>query len=319
MPVQVAFGLIILFFIGYGVLTFFIPIPLWVASMLSNSTVGIFTMIGMRFRGIDPAKIVLPYIRARKAGIMGITVNDLQAHYLSKGNIEKVIYALIAAQKADINLDFNKAAGIDLAGRDVFEAVKTSINPKVIKTKLIGNMAKDGIQVFVLCRVTVKANIDKLIGGADEKTILARVGEGIVTAIGAAESHKDILENPDHISKKILEKGLDNNTAYTILSIDIADVDVGKNVGAQNLAAQAEADKNIAQAKAEEKKSFALAREQEMIALQHEMKAKVVEAEAKVPEAISVALKTKKLSIMDYYKLKNIQADTLMRDSISKK
>ena len=287
----------------------FVPIGLWVSSLAANVQVSIFNLIGMRLRRVVPSKIVIPLIKSTKAG-MGLTVNQLEAHYLAGGNVDNVVNALIAAHRADIDLQFAKAAAIDLAGRDVLEAVKMSVNPKVIETPNVSAVAKDGIELLVKARVTVRANLERLVGGAGEATILARVGEGIVTTVGSSYSHKIVLENPDAISKTVLDKGLDAGTAFEILSIDIADVDVGRNIGAQLQTLQAEADKNIAQAKAEERRAMAVAKEQEM-------RAAVVEAEAEVPRAMAYALREGKLGIMDYYDMQNVIADTSMRSSIS--
>jgi uncharacterized protein YqfA (UPF0365 family) len=294
----------------------FIPLGLWISALAAGVNIGIFTLIGMRLRRVTPAKIVNPMIKASKAGLQ-VSVDKLEAHYLAGGNVDNVVNALIAAQRANIPLVFEKAAAIDLAGRDVLQAVKMSVNPKVIETPVIAAVAKDGIEVKARARVTVRANIDRLVGGAGEDTIIARVGEGIVTTVGSASSHKAVLENPDSISKTVLEKGLDSGTAFEILSIDIADVDVGRNIGAYLMTDQAEADKKIAQAKAEERRAMAIAKEQEMIASVQEMRAKVVEAEAEVPKAMADALRTGKLGVMDYYNLQNVKADTQMRDSIS--
>jgi uncharacterized protein YqfA (UPF0365 family) len=287
----------------------FIPIGLWISSLAANVQVSIFNLIGMRLRRVVPSKIVIPLIKSTKAG-MGLTVNQLEAHYLAGGNVDNVVNALIAAHRADIDLQFEKAAAIDLAGRDVLEAVKMSVNPKVIETPNVSAVAKDGIELLVKARVTVRANLERLVGGAGEATILARVGEGIVTTVGSSTSHKIVLENPDAISKTVLSKGLDAGTAFEILSIDIADVDVGRNIGAQLQTLQAEADKNIAQAKAEERRAMAVAKE-------HEMRAAVVEAESEVPKAMAYALREGKLGIMDYYDMQNVIADTSMRSSIS--
>ncbi len=294
--------LIVLFFT-------FVPVGLWISCLASNVKVSIFNLIGMRLRRVQPAKIVMPLIKATKAGLpMG--VNQLEAHYLAGGNVNSVVDALIAAERAGIELPFEKAAAIDLAGRDVFDAVKMSVNPKVIETPNVSAVAKDGIELLVKARVTVRADLERLVGGAGEATVLARIGEGIVTTVGSADSHKEVLENPDGISKRVLGKGLDSGTAFEILSIDIADVDVGRNIGAQLQSLQAEADKNIAQAKAEERRAMAIAREQEM-------RAYVVEAEAEVPKALAYALREGKMGVMDYYDLQNLQADTRMRDKIS--
>ncbi len=309
--------IVIVVFIFLAIFLTFIPVGLWISAFAAGVRVGIFTLIGMRLRRVSPAKIILPLIKASKAGL-DLNVNQLEAHYLAGGNVDKVVNALIAAHRADMNLQFVRAAAIDLAGRDVLEAVKMSVNPKVIETPNISAVAKDGIELLVKARVTVRTNLDRLIGGAGEATIIARVGEGIVTTVGSSQSHKDVLENPDSISRTVLSKGLDAGTAYEILSIDIADVDVGRNIGAQLLTLQAEADKNIAQAKAEERRAMAVAKEQEMKALVQEMRAKVVESEAEVPKAMASALNSGKLGVMDYYNMQNMIADTQMRDSISK-
>jgi len=309
--------IVIIVFIFLAIFFTFIPVGLWISAFAAGVRVGIFTLVGMRLRRVSPAKIILPLIKASKAGL-DINVNQLEAHYLAGGNVDKVVNALIAAHRAEMNLQFVRAAAIDLAGRDVLEAVKMSVNPKVIETPNISAVAKDGIELLVKARVTVRTNLDRLIGGAGEATIIARVGEGIVTTVGSSKSHKDVLENPDSISRTVLSKGLDAGTAYEILSIDIADVDVGRNIGAQLLTLQAEADKNIAQAKAEERRAMAVAKEQEMKALVQEMRAKVVESEAEVPKAMANALSNGKLGVMDYYSMQNMIADTQMRDSISK-
>ena len=295
----------------------FVPVGLWISALAAGVKVGLFNLVGMRLRRVPPHKIVMPLIKAVKAGIE-MDTSQLEAHFLAGGNVDRVIDALIAAERAGIELNFSRAAAIDLAGRDVKEAVMVSVTPKVIETPVIAAMAKNGIQVKATARVTVRANIDRLVGGAGEETIIARVGEGIVSTVGSAENHKDVLENPDNISKTVLRKGLDAGTAFEILSIDIADVDVGRNIGAELQIDQAEADKNIAQAKAEERRAMAVALEQEMRAKVQEMKAKVVEAEAEVPEAMAYALREGKLGVMDYYNLKNITADTAMRDNIAK-
>jgi uncharacterized protein YqfA (UPF0365 family) len=294
----------------------FIPIGLWISAIASNVKIGIGTLIGMRLRKVRPVKIINPLIKATKAGI-NVTVDKLEAHYLAGGNVDSVVNALIAAERANIPLKFEKATAIDLAGRDVFEAVQMSVKPKVIQTPNIAAIAKDGIELNAKARVTVKADIDRLVGGAGEETVIARVGEGIVTTVGSALNHKEVLENPDSISKTVLGKGLDAGTAFEILSIDIADVDVGRNVGAKLQIDQAEADKKIAQAKAEVRRAMAVAKEQEMIAAVQEMKAKVVEAEAEVPKALAQALREGNIAAMDYYNMKNVIADTDMRDSIS--
>ncbi|MFW5972101.1 MAG: flotillin-like protein FloA [Bacillota bacterium] len=295
---------------------YFIPVGLWISALAAGVKIGIFNLIGMRLRRVPPAIIVSPMIKSHKAGII-IKSDQLEAHYLAGGNVDRVVDALIAAQRAEIDLSFERAAAIDLAGRDVLEAVQMSVNPKVIQTPVVAAVAMNGIQVMATARVTVRANIERLVGGAGEETILARVGEGIVTTVGSAETHKKVLENPDSISKTVLGKGLDSGTAFEILSIDIADVDVGKNIGAQLQTDQAEADKEIAQAKAEERRAMAVAEEQEMRARVQEMRAKVVESEAEVPKAMAEALRSGKMGVMDYMNLKNIQADTDMRSNIS--
>lgn len=303
----VTIGLIALFFIFFFS---FVPVGLWISAIAANVKISIFNLIGMRLRRVIPSKIVIPLIKSTKAGIE-LNVNQLEAHYLAGGNVDKVVDALIASHRADIKLSFEQAAAIDLAGRDVLEAVKTSVNPKVIETPNVSAVAKNGIELLVKARVTLRTNLDRLVGGAGEATILARVGEGIVTTVGGSESHKEVLEYPDKISKTVLGKGLDAGTAFEILSIDIADVDVGRNIGAQLQTLQAEADKNIAQAKAEERRAMAVAREQEM-------RAAVVEAEADVPRAMASALREGKLGVMDYYNMQNLMSDTQMRNSISK-
>jgi len=295
---------------------YFIPIGLWISAVAAGVNIRFFDLIGMRLRRVVPSSIVSPMIKSHKAGLK-LGSNKLEAHYLAGGNVDRVVDALIAAARAEIDLSFERCAAIDLAGRDVLEAVKMSVNPKVIKTPIVTAVAKDGIQVMATARVTVRANIDRLVGGAGEETILARVGEGVVTTAGSSETHKDVLENPDSISKMVLEKGLDSGTAYEILSIDIADVDLGENVGAELQADQAEADKEIAQARAEERRAMAVAEEQEMKAKVQEMQAKVVEAEAEVPKAMADALRAGNMGVMDYLNIKNIEADTDMRDSIS--
>lgn len=314
MPFQIIIGVVI--FIAIILFLNMFPIGLWITAMFSGVKVSIMTLIGMRFRRVRPSRIVNPMIKATKAGL-SLSIDKLEAHYLAGGNVNTVIDALIAAQRANIHLEFEQAAAIDLAGRDVLEAVQVSVNPKVIETPIISAVAKDGIEVKVKARVTVRANIERLVGGAGEETIIARVGEGVVTTVGSSVSHKEVLENPDKISKTVLEKGLDSGTAFEILSIDIADVDVGRNIGAQLQTDQAEADKKIAQAKAEERRAMAIAQEQEMKARVVEMKAKVVESESKVPLAIADAFVNGKLGVMDYYNMKNIMADTSMRESIS--
>ncbi len=288
-----------------------------ISAWAAGVRIGIFTLVGMRFRRVPPALIVNSLIKADKAGI-NVSTNQLEAHYLAGGNVDRVVNALIAAARANIPLPFERAAAIDLAGRNVLEAVQMSVNPRVIETPTVSAMAKNGIEVRAKARVTVRANIDRLVGGAGEETVIARVGEGIVTTVGSSETHKAVLENPDLISRTVLNKGLDAGTAFEILSIDIADVDVGRNIGAQLQTDQAEADKRIAQAKAEERRALAVAREQEMKAMTQEMRAKVVEAEAEVPQAMAQALREGKLGVMDYYQLQNILADTGMREAIAK-
>ncbi|UCD32597.1 MAG: flotillin-like protein FloA [Desulfobacterales bacterium] len=311
---------IILIIIGVAllILWFFVgtAISLWIQALVSGARVSLFAIVFMRFRKVPPKMIVNGKIMAVKAGL-DISTNDLESHYLAGGDVMRVVQALIAADKANIDLKFKRSAAIDLAGRNVLEAVQMSVNPKVIETPMVAAMAKDGIQMKAISRVTVRANIDRLVGGAGEETVLARVGEGIVTTIGSADTHKLVLENPDMISKRVLEKGLDAGTAYEILSIDIADVDVGKNIGAELETDRAEADKKIAQAKAEERRAMAKAAEQEMIARVQEMRAKVVEAEAKIPLAMAEAFLKGNLGVMDYYRMKNIMADTQMRDKIA--
>ncbi|MCU0614422.1 MAG: flotillin-like protein FloA [Desulfobacterales bacterium] len=299
------------------VMFFFVAssLSLWVQALVSGAKVGLFNIVFMKFRKVPPKLIVKAKIMAVKAGIE-ITTDELESHFLAGGDVMRVVQALIAADKANIDLKFKRAAAIDLAGRNVLEAVQMSVNPRVIETPLVAAMAKDGIQLKAISRVTVRANIDRLVGGAGEETVLARVGEGIVTTIGSAETHKQVLENPDSISKRVLEKGLDAGTAFEILSIDIADVDVGKNIGAELETDRAEADKKIAQAKAEERRAMAFAVEQEMKARVESMRAKVVEAEAQIPLAIADAFSKGNLGIMDYYRMKNIMADTQMRDKI---
>ena len=294
----------------------YVPLGLWINAKASGAGVRIFSLVGMRFRRISPQKIVNAYIKARKAGL-DVTTDMLETHYLAGGNVERVINALISAKQASITLSFTTACAIDLAGRNVLEAVQMSVNPKVIETPVVAAIAKDGIELRAKARVTVRANIERLIGGAGEETIIARVGEGIVTTVGSAQTHKEVLENPDRISQTVLAKGLDAGTAYEILSIDIADVDVGRNVGAQLQMDQAEADRRIAQAKAEERRAMAVAKEQEMIAAVQEMRAKVVQAEAEVPMAMAAALREGKLGVMDYYQMQNVISDTRMRESIA--
>ncbi len=294
-----------------------VPLGLWISAYAAGVRVGLLTLVGMRLRRVIPARIVAPLIKATKAGLE-LSASSLEGHYLAGGDVDRVVDALIAAQRANINLPFERAAAIDLAGRKVLDAVQMSVNPKVIETPVVAAMAKDGIEVKAKAKVTVRANIDRLVGGAGEETIIARVGEGIVTTIGSADRHKSVLENPDTISQTVLNKGLDAGTAFEILSIDIADMDVGKNIGAELQTDQAEADKRIAQAKAEERRAMAVAHEQEMRASVQEKRAKVVESEAQVPLALAQALKEGKIGAMDYYNLKNLLADTEMRESISK-
>ena len=309
--------LIVIVILAVSIFLHFVPLGLWVSAISANVSVSIMSLIGMRLRRVPPSRIVLPLIKANKAGL-DVSVNQLEAHYLAGGNVDKVVDALIASHRAQIALPFERAAAIDLAGRDVLDAVQMSVNPKVIETPVVSAVAKNGIELKIKARVTVRANIDRLVGGAGEPTIIARVGEGIVTTVGSAESHTAVLESPDEISKTVLGKGLDAGTAFEILSIDIADVDVGRNIGAELLTDQAEADKRIAQAKAEERRAMAVAKEQEMKAYTQEMEAKVVEAQSDVPHAIAEAFRSGNLGVMDYYNLKNIQADTDMRDTISK-
>lgn len=293
--------LVVLFFV-------FVPVGLWISAIASGVKISILDLIGMRLRRVAPARIVLSLIKATKAGLV-IKVNQLEAHYLAGGNVDKVVNALIAAERAGIELTFEQASAIDLAGRDVFEAVRMSVTPKVIETTLISAVAKDGIELLVKARVTVRTNIERLIGGAGEDTILARIGEGIVTTVGSSQTHSEVLENPDDISKLILGKGLDSGTAYEIISIDIADIDIGRNVGANLKSLQAEADNKIAQARAEERRAMA-------VALEQEMRAEVVKAEAEIPRAMAEALRSGSLGVMDYYKMQNVQADTKMKNDI---
>jgi len=304
-----SFGLLVVVVAALIFILFLVPIPLWIAAWASGAYVGLFTLIGMRLRRVPPSTIVTARISAVKAGL-DISINDLEAHFLAGGNVVRVVNAMISADKANIPLTFKRAAAIDLAGRNVLEAVQMSVLPKVIETPKIGAVAKDGIKLMAISKVTVRTNIDRLVGGAGEETIIARVGEGMVSTIGSALSHKNVLENPDHISKHILSKGLDAGTAYEILSIDIADVDVGENIGAKLQIDQANADKQIAQAKAEERRAMA-------VALEQEMRARVVEAEAEVPRAMAEAFRQGNLGVMDYYRMKNLQADTSMREEIA--
>jgi uncharacterized protein YqfA (UPF0365 family) len=300
-----------------AILFTFVPVMLWISALAAGVKVSIFTLIGMRLRRVIPSRVINPLIKAHKAGI-NVTTNQLESHYLAGGNVDRVVNALIAAHRANIELMFERCAAIDLAGRDVLEAVQMSVNPKVIETPFIAGMAMNGIEVKAKARITVRANIDRLVGGAGEETIIARVGEGVISTIGSSEHHTKVLENPDMISQTVLAKGLDSGTAFEILSIDIADVDIGKNIGAHLQMEQADADKNIAQAKAEERRAMAVAKEQEMKARVEEMRAKVVEAEAEVPLAMAEALKGGNLGVMDYMNIQNITADTDMRDSIGK-
>jgi len=309
-------ALVVLGFIFLTIFFRFIPIGLWITALASGVRVSFLTLFGMRFRKVNPSAIVNPLINVYKAGL-SVPINALEAHYLAGGNVERVVRALISADKAGIPLDLKQATAIDLAGRDVFEAVQVSVNPKVITTPKVAAMARDGIQLLALARVTVRANINRLVGGAGEETILARVGEGIVSTIGSAQSHKAVLENPDMISKTVLAKGLDAGTAFEILSIDIADVDVGKNIGAELQTDQAEADKRIAQAKAEERRALAVAMEQEFKAELQRERAKLVAAEAQIPLAISEAFRAGHLGVMDYQKYRNVEADTQMRRAIA--
>jgi uncharacterized protein YqfA (UPF0365 family) len=310
-------GLVVIGVILLGVLFTFVPITLWISALAAGVKISIFTLIGMRLRRVSPNRIINPLIKAHKAGL-GVTINQLESHYLAGGNVDRAVNALIAAERANIELSFERCAAIDLAGRDVLEAVQMSVNPKVIETPFIAGVAMDGIEVKAKARITVRANIERLVGGAGEETIIARVGEGIVSTIGSSSNHKKVLENPDMISQTVLNKGLDSGTAFEILSIDIADVDIGKNIGAILQTDQAEADKKIAQAKAEERRAMAVALEQEMNAKTQEMRAKVVEAEATVPLAMAEALRNGKIGVMDYMNFENINADTGMRDSIGK-
>ncbi|MEM7350784.1 MAG: flotillin-like protein FloA [Acidobacteriota bacterium] len=314
MEYQFGFFLLVVAFVMF--VLYMVPVRLWISAAASGAYISLVSLIGMRFRRIPPKVIVEPRISAFRAGLQ-IKSDDLESHYLAGGDVNKVVLALISADKAGIALSFQRASAIDLAGRDVLEAVKMSVNPKVINTPVVAAVAKDGIQVKALSRVTVRANIDRLVGGAGEETILARVGEGIVTTIGSSETHKNVLENPDSISKTVLEKGLDSGTAFEILSIDIADVDVGENIGAKLQTDQAEADKRVAQARAEGRRAMAVAAEQEMTAKAQEMRAKLIEAEAEVPLAMADAFRQGNMGIMDYYRMRNVQADTDMRESIS--
>ena len=308
---------IVIAIVGLIIVLWFFPVALWFQALLSGVYVSLIQLVLMRWRGVNPRTIVMALITGTKAGLT-LKANELEAHYLARGNVTKVVMALISANKANIPLDFKMASAIDLAGRDVLEAVQMSVNPKVINTPPVTAVAKAGTQLIAKARVTVRANIKQLVGGAGEETVLARVGEGIVSSIGSSDSHKSVLENPDSISKLVLSKGLDAGTAYEILSIDIADIDVGKNIGAVLQMDQADADKNIAQARAEERRAMAVAQEQEMKAKAQEARARVIEAEAQVPLAMAEAFRSGNLGIMDYYRMKNIQADTEMRENIAK-
>lgn len=296
---------------------YYVPFFLWISARVSGVRISLMQLFLMRIRKVPASVIVRALIEAHKAGLNDVTRDDLEAHYLAGGNVEKVVHALVSASKANIDLGFKMATAIDLAGRDVFQAVQMSVNPKVIETPHVTAVAKDGIQLIAIARVTVRANIRQLVGGAGEDTVLARVGEGIVSSIGSSESHKQVLENPDNISKLVLRKGLDSGTAFEILSIDIADIDIGKNIGAALQIDQAQADKSIAQAKAEERRAMAIALEQEMRAKAQEARAKVIEAEAELPRAMAQAFLTGNLGIMDYYRMKNIESDTNMRQNIA--
>ncbi|WP_094602897.1 flotillin-like protein FloA [Sporomusa silvacetica] len=309
--------IVVLVIVAISLFLHFVPLGLWISALAAGVNVGIFTLVGMRLRRVPPSSIVLPLIKANKAGL-DVNVNQLEAHYLAGGDVDKVIDALIAAHRAEIPLPFARSAAIDLAGRNVLEAVQMSVNPKVIETPLVSAVAKNGIELKVKARVTVRANLDRLVGGAGEATIIARVGEGIITTVGSTEDHRDVLANPDYISRTVLSKGLDSGTAFEILSIDIADVDVGRNIGAELMTDQAEAEKRIAQAKAEERRAMAVAQEQEMRAFTQEMQAKVVEAQADVPKALAIALKEGRIGVMDYYNMNNVLADTQMRETIAK-
>ncbi len=316
---QIIFPIIIIvvIIIALSIFFSFIPLRLWISALASGVKVRITHLIGMRIRKVVPARIVNPMIKTTKAGLR-LPINSLEAHYLAGGNVDRVVNALIAAQRAGIPLDFERASAIDLAGRDVLQAVQMSVNPKVIETPVIAAIAKDGIELRAKARVTVRANIDRLVGGAGEETIIARIGEGIVTTVGSSRAHSEVLENPDNISKTVLNKGLDAGTAFEILSIDIADVDVGRNIGAQLQIDQAEADKRIAQAKAEERRAMAVAQEQENRAEVQGMRARVIEAEAEVPRAMAAALREGKLGVLDYYNMQNVISDTQMRTAISR-
>jgi len=298
-----------------GMILIFVPVGLWISAIFAGVPVSLQSLVGMKLRKVNPHNIVEPLISATKAGL-DLDIDEMEAHYLAGGNVGRVISAMISADKAAIDLNWQRATAIDLAGRDVLQAVQTSVNPRVINTPRVSAVAKDGIQLIAVARVTIRANLDRLVGGAGEETILARVGEGTVSAIGSADTHKSVLENPDQISRRVLDGGLDAGTAFEILSIDIADVDVGRNIGAQLQIDQAEADKQIAQARAEQRRAMAVAQEQEMVARTQEMRARVVEAEAEVPRAMAEAFRAGNMGIMDYYRMRNVQADTSMRESL---
>src|SRR3954468_7218689 len=310
-------GIIVIALIFLGILLSFVPVMLWISALAAGVRISIFTLVGMRLRRVIPSRVINPLIKAHKAGL-NVTTNQLESHYLAGGNVDRVVNALIAAHRANIELSFERCAAIDLAGRDVLEAVQMSVNPKVIETPFIAGVAMNGIEVKAKARITVRANIERLVGGAGEDTVVARVGEGVISTIGSSIDHSKVLENPELISQTVLAKGLDAGTAFEILSIDIADVDLGRNIGAELQTEQAEADKKIAQAKAEERRAMAVANEQEMKAKVQEMRAKVVEAEAEVPLAMAEALKSGNIGVMDYMNFKNISADTDMRGSIGK-
>ncbi len=312
-----AFILIGIIVLLVAILFTFVPIGLWISARASETKVSLFSLVGMRLRRVKPSYIIEPLIKGTKANL-DISADQLEAHYLSGGSVNKIVNALIAAQRAELELSFERAAAIDLAGRDVFEAVKMSVTPKVIETPWISAVAIDGIEVKVIARVTVRANLDRLVGGAGEETIIARVGEGIVTTVGSSSSHKSVMENPDKISQVVLSKGLDTGTAFEILSIDIADIDIGRNIGAELQIAQSEADKKIAQAKAEERRSAAIAKEQEMKAEVQKMRAKVVEAEAEVPLSVAAALKDGNIGVFDYLNMENKKADTTLKENLSR-
>ncbi len=316
MEILIILGIIVAVIIFLAIFLSFIPVGLWIRAIASNVKVGLGQLIGMRFRKVSPSRIILPGIKSSKAGL-DISIAKLETHYMAGGNVDRVVEASIAAQRASIDLSFERACAIDLAGRDILTAVQMSVHPKVIETPIVAAIAKDGIELRAKARVTVRANIDRLVGGAGEDTIIARVGEGIVTTVGSSTSHKAVLENPDLISQTVLGKGLDAGTAFEILSIDIADVDVGRNIGAQLQTDQAQADLKIARARAEERRAMAVAKEQEMVALEQEMRAHVVEAEAEIPKAMAAAFRDGNLGIMDYYNMKNVMSDTDMRNAIS--